>query len=409
MKRWLWILALLILLAAGIFYGLRPQPVPVETGTVAARPLRVTIEEEGKTRLRNRFTVYAPMSGLLDRLPFHDGDPIQAGMTLSRLRSAQPVFLDSRTREQAEARVSAALAAVRLAESRLPPQQEQVRAAQAELDYWRAQSQRDRRLAASGDIPSSRLDRTSADLNRAEATLAAAEKTLASLKAALETSQAEVLAARAALRPSSSSTATEAIPIPAPVSGRVIRVLRQSAGMVQAGEPLLEIGDARGIEISVELLSADAVRVSPGMRVIIDRWGGNQTLEARVRLIEPGGFTKISALGVEEQRVRVIADLVSPPGQWAALGDGYRVEAAFVLWEEPKVLQIPANSLFRSGDAWSVFAVSGGKAQKRTVTIGQRSPLAVQILNGLTEGEQIILHPDETVSDGKLVSSTVSP
>lgn len=409
MKRWLWIIALIAFIAVGIFFGLRPQPVPVELGAASFGPLRVTIEEEGKTRLRDRFTVYAPLAGLLDRLPWREGDLISAGKSISRLRSAQPVFLDARSLDQAQARVTAAEAAVRLAESRLPPQLEQVRAASAELDFFRSQALRDRRLSASGDIPAARLERSNADLNRAEAGLAAAEKTLASLRSALEAARAEVLTARAALRPTAASSASETIPIPAPASGRVIRVLRQSAGMVMPGEPLLEIGDARGIEIVVELLSADAVRLPPGARILIDRWGGNQILEARLHHIEPGGFTKISALGVEEQRVRVIATLVSPPEQWAALGDAYRVEASFILWESPRVLQVPANALFRSGEQWCVFLASNDIARKRIVEIGHRSPLAVEILSGLNPGDPVILHPDETVAEGKTLTTNASP
>jgi HlyD family secretion protein len=183
----------------------------------------------------------------------------------------------------------------------------------------------------------------------------------------------------------------------------VIKVLRESEGVVQAGEALVELGDARALEVVVEALSADAVKIRPGMRVLLERWGGPAPLEARVRMIEPGGFTKVSALGVEEQRVRVVADLVSPEVEWITLGDGYRVEASFVLWEEAKVRQVPANALFRVNGSWSAFAVENGAAKRRAVKVGQRSGLAAQILDGLNEGEEVILHPDETVEDGKAV------
>lgn len=166
---------------------------------------------------------------------------------------------------------------------------------------------------------------------------------------------------------------------------------------------MLEVGDARAIEILVEVLSADAVKIVPGMRVVLERWGGPKPLEARVRVVEPGGFTKISALGVEEQRVRVVADLESPEAEWAALGDGYRVEASFVLWEAEKVLQVPANALFRAGDGWAVFVVEGGVAKRRAVQVGHRSGVAAEISGGLKEGEVVVLHPDETVEEGKTV------
>jgi HlyD family secretion protein len=379
--------------------------VPVETQALTAKPLRVTVEEEGKTRLRSRYVISAPVAGYLRRLQLKAGDTVRAGALIATLEPPRPAVLDARTVEQGGARVAAAERALQVAQSRVATQREQVRSAKAEFEYWTQQRQREERLRKSGDVAATRLERTVTDLRRAEAAVAAAERGLATTVAEVEAAKAEVATARAALRQTAGAATGESIPVVAPTSGRVIRVVRESEGVVGPGEPLVEIGDARAIEVVVEVLSADAVRIAPGMRVLLDRWGGPKVLEARVRLVEPGGFTKISALGVEEQRVRVVADLVSPEGEWAALGDGYRVEAAFVLWEGEKVMQAPANAVFRVGDGWAVFVVEGGVARRRAVQVGHRSGVAVEILGGVREGETVILHPDETVEVGKAVTS----
>ncbi len=404
MKRWLWVIGLAAVAGVGIWWGMRPQPVPVETLALTAKPLRVTVEEEGKTRLRSRYVISAPVAGYLRRLQLKAGETVRAGAVIATLEPPRPAVLDARTVEQGGARVAAAERALQVAQSRVATQGEQVRSAKAELDYWTQQRQREERLRKSGDVAATRLERTVTDLRRAEAAVAAAERGLATTEAEVEAAKAEVATARAALRQTARAATGESIPVVAPAGGRVIRVVRESEGVVGPGEPLVEIGDARAIEVVVEVLSADAVRIAPGMRVLLDRWGGPKVLEARVRLVEPGGFTKISALGVEEQRVRVVADLVSPEGEWAALGDGYRVEAAFVLWEGEKVMQAPANAVFRVGDGWAVFVVEGGVARRRAVQVGHRSGVAVEILGGVREGETVILHPDETVGEGKAVT-----
>jgi HlyD family secretion protein len=187
-----------------------------------------------------------------------------------------------------------------------------------------------------------------------------------------------------------------------------LKVVRESEGVVNSGEALLEIANARALEIEVEILSADAVRMGPGTRVLFSRWGGDHPLEGRVRVVEPTGFTKISALGVEEQRVRVITDLTSPEDQWQRLGDGYRVEASFVLWEGESVLQVPASALFRNGDGWAVFVVENNTARRRSVQIGHRTGLAVETLSGVKEGDRVIAHPDDTVQEGKAVAAKTS-
>lgn len=405
MKRWLWIVGLGALLVAAIVYGLRPQPVAVEVAAVKKAPLRVTVEEEGKTRLRSRYVVSAPVAGYLRRLKWKEGDRVQVGQVVAAIEPPRPVVLDARTREQADAHVRAAEAARKVAAARVLTQQEQVRVAQADRDYWQRQQEREEALYKSGDLPVSRVERTRSERQRADAATHAAERALAAAKAEVENARAEVAAARAALRQSSGAAAEgELIVVKAPAGGRVIRVLRESEGTVSAGDGLLELGDARAIEVMVEVLSADAVRMMPGTRAVLERWGGDKPLEARVRVVEPGGFTKISALGVEEQRVRVVADIVSPEDEWQRLGDGYRVEAAFVLWENGQVLQVPASALFRHDGGWAVFVVEGGFARSRPLKVGHRSATAAEVIEGLNDGELVVAHPDDTVEDGKAVT-----
>jgi HlyD family secretion protein len=405
MKRWIWVFVLCAIAGGAIYWGMQPQPVPVEAATVTTGPLRVTVEEEGKTRLRDRYTITAPVGGYMGRIALKAGDPVRAGAVLTTLDPPRPAVLDARSRDIGDARVKAAEAAFTVAQSRVATQTEQIRAARADLDYWRAQRQRDEALQKSGDLPAARVERTLADLRRAEAAYSAAERELVTLKDAVNASRAEINAARAALRQTAGAATGERVPVVVPAGGRVIRVVRESEGVVNPGDPLVEVGDARAIEIVVEVLSADAVRIQPGMRVMLERWGGPKPLEARVRTIEPGGFTKISALGVEEQRVRVIADIVTRESEWNALGDGYRVEAVFILWESASTLQLPANALFRAGADWAVFAIENGVARRRVVKIGQRNGLGAEVVSGLKQGDQVITHPDETVEDGKLVKT----
>jgi HlyD family secretion protein len=403
LKRWIWVIALGLVVAAGIAMSLRTQPVPVESAKVRQSPLRVTVEEEGKTRLRSRYIISAPVAGVIRRPSWKAGDAIAAGALVTQIEAPRAMALDVRSSETARARVKAAEAALAASESRVRTIEEQVRMARVDLDYWRREREREEKLVRSGDLPASRLDRTNTEVRRAEAAVATAEKQVAAARAETAAARAEIGVAQTVLRPAGAGG--EMIHVTAPSGGRVIKVLRESEGFVNAGESLLEVGNANALEVAVELLSADAVRAKPGMRVILTRWGGEKPLEARVRVIEPGGFTKVSALGVEEQRVRVVADITSPETEWKQLGDGYRVEAAFVMWEGDRVLQVPANALFRTGDDWSAYVIENGLAQLRKVKPGHRAALAVEVLEGLKEGEEVVLHPDETVASGKPVSS----
>lgn len=392
-------------IGAAIFWGMRPQPAEVETTAAHFGPMEMTVEEEGKTRLRDRFVVSAPLAGIMRRHDWKVGDTLPAGRPVAFLAPLRAEVLDTRRLSENEARLQAASAAREGVDARLRSAQEQLKAVEAEADYWKQQLAREEKLLASGDIPASRLDRTRAEVKRADATRQAAEQAIALARSEISRARADVDAARAAASNPGAQAAANAqmIPVYSPVAGRVVRVVRQSEGVVASGEPILELGNTRALEVEVELLSADAVKLAPGTPVRLTRWGGDGALEARVRLVEPTGFTKISALGVEEQRVRVIADLTSPAEKWQRLGEGYRVEAAFVLWSGERVLQIPASALFREGDQWAAFVVDQGLARKRVVETGHRNGLAAEVLSGLKDGERVIPHPDDKIHDGLAV------
>lgn len=393
-KPWLWIIILLTVTVVLVVRNLRPQPVLVQTAAVERGRLAITVEEEGKTRVADRFVISAPVAGVLARIRLKVGDTVTEGRPITTLTPARPVFLDTRSRAETEARIAAAEAAVHTAE-------QQVRAAEADATLARTQLGRIRKLVDSGDLPAESLDRARTLADQTEAALAAA-------RSAVDQARKSAEALRVTLRETTSAAPdAEAVPVISPVGGRVLRVVRESEGVVQAGEPLVEIANARALEVEVELLSADAVRISPGTRVEFLRWGGGNPLEGRVRRIEPTAFTKISALGVEEQRVRVILDFISPQQRWERLGDGYRVEARFYLWENDSVLKVPATALFPHEGGWAVFVVEQGVARRRAVKLGQRNGLAGEVVEGLKEGDRVVLHPDTSVTDGVLVTENV--
>jgi HlyD family secretion protein len=297
--------------------------------------------------------------------------------------------LDPRARAEAEARVAASRASLSRAEAIARQLEEEAELAAEEFH-------RREELLAQNLIPRSEFDQARARMRALEAAAEAG-------KSAVEVAHFELDAALAALRYSGEVGAeqpAETVPLRSPVDGRVLKVLQESAGVVAAGHLLLEVGDPRQLEVEVEVLSRDAVRIEPGGRVLFERWGGGEELEGVVRTVEPTGFTKISALGVEEQRVLVIADISSPPEAWQRLGDGYRVEAGFIVWEREDALTVPASALFRRDDGWAVFVVEDGRARLRPVSPGQGSGLLTEITAGLSSGEVVIVHPGEGVDDG---------
>lgn len=375
-------------LVAAFAYGFAPRPVAVDVAKARVGAMRVTHEEEGRTRVRERYVVTAPVTGYLRRVTWKAGDAVAAGAVLAYIEPTRPAALDDRARAQAAARAAAAEAGWRAA-------QERVRAAAAEYTLAGQEKARMEQLGAIGFVSQQAVDQARARFELGAAALAAAE-------ASAEAARHEREAVRALLNSvlPSSVPAGETIAVRAPTSGRILRLARESEGAVAAGEPILELGDTEKIEIVAEVLSNVAVNLAPGGKVEIMHWGGEGVLTGRVRLVEPTGYTKVSALGVEEQRVRVVIDLEGPPDKWRGLGDGYRVDVRFILWQGENVLTVPSRALFRHGDDWATFVLDNGRARLRLLRIGRQSGLHAQVLEGLQPGETLIHYPDDRVRDG---------
>lgn len=414
----------------------RPTPIPVDLGQVQRGPLQVTVDAEGKTRVRDRFTIAAPVAGRLARIKLDPGDSIEQGTIVARI---DPLPLNTKVREaqarlqelraqlagvetqrpksaalaQAQAQIRAAIATQQQAEARL--EDAKAALAQATRDRKRAQDLE----AAGAQTRKVREDTELAETQRQQelevaknqvkgaiASVAAAQKALSVLQAEQQDPDylQEVYRAQIASTESTlTNLADEArrTVVRAPVGGTVFRVMQESARFIQAGEPLLELGNATQLELVIDVLSADAVKVNPGALIHIDYWGGEQPLKAKVHYVEPSAFTEVSALGVDEQRVNVIANFTNPP---RSLGDGYRVEAQIVVWEDPDALKVPLSALFRCGDqAWCTFVAEHGKAQRRQVVIGQRSNLEAVVEQGLQVGDQVILHPSDQIKAGQWI------
>lgn len=378
-----------VLVAWGLYLGFRPQPIEVDLGTASRGPLRVTIEQEGRTRVIDRYVVTAPVNGYARRIALDVGNAVERDTTLCELEPVRADVLDVRRHAEAEARIGAAAASVSAAEQAVSAATSNAELAQKELARVRTLRAAGHVSAASEDLAVSNAERTAAELRSARFVVA--------------TARHELDAARTSLKYAASGGSAKPIAVRAPVAGQVLKIPHKSEGTIAAGQPLIEIGDPRALEVEVDLLSADAVRIHPGTRVIFERWGGDGTLEGAVRVVEPAGFTKVSALGVEEQRVWVIVAFISPAAQWQRLGDGYRVEAGFIEWEANDVLQIPVSALFRDGKDWAAFVVEQDKAVKRRVEVGQRNGLSAQIVAGIKAGERVIVHPDDRVREGKRV------
>jgi HlyD family secretion protein len=336
--------------------------------------------------------IAAPVDGVASRVQLDVGDRIEQGQVLLGIMPLESQVLDPRSRAQARAQVSAAQSALRAAE-------EQARAAEAAEQLAASELKRLRPLKGKGLISHDAYDEAVAEQKTASAAKRAADFQV-------EVTRYELQAARSVLEYTAGNQheSAEPVAVRSPISGRILKIAHEFEGPVRTGEPLLEVGDSAVLEIEVDVLSADAVKIKAGMKVLFDRWGGERSLEGVVRTVEPVGFTKISALGVEEQRVLIISDFTSPPEQWQRLGDGYRVEAHFILWHEESVLQVPASSLFRCDRDWCVFVMDGKRAKRRVVSVGQRNGLIAQILDGLREEQLVIDHPSDEVEDGRRVS-----
>lgn len=369
----------------------RPQPVPVDLATIERGPIAVTVSDEGETRVKDVFVVSAPLPGLMQRIDLEAGDMVEAGTTVvARIAPSDPAFLDSRSESEARAGVRAAEAALTLARAAL-------RRADAEHDFAAAEFRRFRELAESNTVSANDLD---AAARRARTTEAAVEEA----RAVLLVRQSELDQARARLlTPTvtrSSDAACDCVDVHSPVSGSVLRVLQKSESVVASGTALIEIGNPGQLEIVVDLLSSDAVRVEPGQQVFIEAWGGGDPLNGIVRRVEPFGFTKISALGIEEQRVNVIIDFTDPPERWRRLGHGYRVEPRIVLAAADDVIKVPRAALFRENGRWSVFVDEGGRAVLREVETGLGNGLEAEVKSGLAAGERVVLQPGSRVLAG---------
>jgi HlyD family secretion protein len=382
--------ALLVLLVKALL----PKPITVETGVVVRGPLTTTVLEEGKTRIRHRYLITPPVAGYLNRVPLRAGDRIEAGKTVLATVQPQPAsFLDPRARAEAEARVKASEAARMQRET-------QVERARAALDLAQKELVRAKELKKSGAIATKEWDAAdnqvsilTREVNTAQFALQVAEFELAQSRAALN--QVQTPAAPNA----------NALEIVAPVDGYVLNVYEESARMIAAGTQIMEVGDATDLEAEIELLSSDAVGVQPGADVSIEQWGGDAPLRGKVTVIEPGGYTKISALGVEEQRVKVRVNFVDALPPSVTFGDRYRVEARIVIWHSDSVLQVPTGALFRRGGDWMTFLFDGGKARQTKVEIAHNNGIAAEVRSGLTEGQRIILHPPDAVAEGSSVES----
>ena len=374
---------------------LRPDPLAVDPGYAVRGPLDVTVDEDGRTRIRDRYIIAAPVTATLLRVTREVGDTVRRGEVLARLVPLSAPLLDPRVRAETRARLAAAQAVLEQARAAAR------RAADAATLHER-EAERVRALLARGAVAVQQSEE--ADV----AARSAAEEAVSS-RSGIQAAEAAVAMHRATLVAMQSGSAGTEIPVASPIDGVILALRRESEGPVQAGEPLLEVGNPAALEGVIDLLTADAARVRVGAPVVLERWGGDSALRGHVRRIEPAGFTRISALGVEEQRVNVIVDLDETQVAGAGLGDGFRIEARIQLWSAPDVLTVPASATFRDGEGWAVFRVVDGRAQKRPVTLGQRTAARVEVTDGLAPGDTVIAYPGERIADGVRVKARSAP
>jgi len=384
----------ILLLVAVLAYAFWPRSISVDIGEVVRQPMLDSVTEEGRTRVHDAYVVSTPVAGRLRRVEVDPGDPVERGEDIvAYMAPSNPAVLDVRTREQARANVSAAEAALRLAQA------ERNRAI-ADMELAESDLERQQYLRDSGVASEAALDRSIRETRSASAAMDTAD-------AAVSVRQAELANARAMLDGMDGGDAPqliEDIPIRAPASGRVLRLIQQSETTLPAGAPILEIGNVEhDLEVLVELLSTDAVQVSPGQRVLIEDWGGDHDIEGVVDRVDPWGFTKFSALGVEEQRVNTVIRFTNAEDRPASLGHGYRVVTRIVIWEDENALVVPSSALFRDGEYWAVYVVRSGRAQPVRVDIDRNNGLQAHILSGLEEGDRVVLYPSSSIFDGAAV------
>ncbi|MCL4676083.1 MAG: HlyD family efflux transporter periplasmic adaptor subunit [Pararhodobacter sp.] len=388
MLRRLFQIVIVIAVIAAAAWALWPRPVPVETAVVGSRDIEITVEEDGKSRIRDVFSVSAPISGQMMRLNLLPGDAVTAQETVvATIRPAAPSLLDARTRRVAEAAVEAARAAVDLAGAEL-------RQAEAQLNFLQGELTRASALVRRGTISERAFEKAKLDVETAMATVESANAALMVRRRELESAEANLLQGT-----EGGATDDCCVTVKAPVSGQVLRVLTESEQVVQAGMPLVEIGNPADLEIVAEVWSRDAVRMAPGAPATIEGWGGTP-LRATVFRIDPSAVTKISALGIEEQRVSVVLRLEEDAARWTRLGHDFRVVARISLWRGTNLLAVPIGALFRQAGGWAVFVAEEGTARLRTIELGERNTDHAEVKQGLAAGDRVILHPSDVIADG---------
>ncbi len=382
-----------VLVLGLLVYGFWPEATPVTVEQVTRDSMRVTVEEEGQTRLREKYVVSAPTTGYLKRVPGETGDSVRQGEVLARLATLPPKVLDAGDYQAAQANVEGARAALERARS-------EAEGAEARLTYAKEEYERFERLAEQGTASQQQLDRARVELKQARAKRAAAEHAVAQARHEVRAAQSRLVE-----ETPSEEQLSSRVSVRAPAGGRILKVHQESAGVVQAGTPLFVVGDPDSLEVTADVLSSDAVQITEGTPVQIVRWGGDRALSGTVRTVPPLGQTDVSALGVEEQRVEVVSRLSLPPSVQDRLGAGYRVVAQFILWADEDVLQVPESALYRYDDGWAVFELRNGRARRQPVRVGHRSRLQVEITDGVDEGTRVVTHPGDELEDGMRVEA----
>ncbi len=392
-----WFVALALFVIAG-FVALRPRPVLVDVAVATIRPMDVRVEEDGRTRIRERYVVSTPLTGRLLRVTFDVGDPVWADKTvLTRMEATDPSLLDPRAVAQAEARVRAAERKHEAAKSSLL-------SAESALNFAESEMGRVRQMLAKNAASQSEFAEKELEFRQRTEEVRVAGFSVDIAKYELELERAALLLTDPSQKKQSGGNGEMELMIKAPIDGRILRIYQESAAVVTAGSPLMDIGDPTDLEVVADVLSRDAVRVSAGDPVRLKHWGGEGPLNGRVRLVEPSGFTKLSALGVEEQRVNVIVDILDPPETRHQLGDGFRVDCEIVVWESDRVLQIPTSALFRVDGDWHVFTIEGSRAVRKRIEIGYNNGRTAQVVDGVDESSRVITHPSDSVEDGVAVT-----
>lgn len=385
------VLALVAVVGVGAlaFAALKPRPIAAELGHVSRGPMELAVREDGRTRVKERYTVSAPLAATLARQTLSPGDRVEQGDVIATLLPLPPALLDQRSRAQAQAQVAAAAANERRARATIAR-------AEASLKFAREQAERSAKLHRSAGTSDVELDRT-------KTALRTAEQDLNSARFGARVAAYEVRMANAVVGRLTNKGEEGQLELRAPVAGTILKVLAESEGVVQPGTPLLELGDTSHLEVVAEVLTVDAVHIQGGTPARIVRWGGEADLQAQVRSKEPSAFTTRSALGVEEQRVNVVLEFEGPAERWRDLGDGYRVEAEIQIWRTPETLRVPASAVFRDEEGWAVFTLSDGVVSHTPIKAGRHGPDFVQVLEGLQDRQVVVLFPSDQVADGRLV------